>query len=90
MMIQKKIPQRMCIGCQNTFNKRDLLRLVRTPEGEYLVDETGKKSGRGAYICKNELCFQTAFKEKRLEKSFKSKIDQEVYEMLRSKVFKNA
>lgn len=50
MMIQKKIPQRMCIGCQNTFNKRDLLRLVRTPEGEYLVDETGKKSGRGAYI----------------------------------------
>ena len=66
----KKIPQRMCVGCQEMHNKKELLRIVKTPEGEYLLDDTGKKSGRGAYVCHKEECLNKAFKEKRLEKSF--------------------
>ena len=50
----KKIPQRMCVGCQEMHNKKELLRIVKTPEGEYLLDDTGKKSGRGAYVTHKE------------------------------------
>ena len=78
----KKIPQRMCIGCQNMFNKRDLLRIVKNPEGEIFIDPTGKKSGRGAYICFNIECLQKTIKSKRLEKAFKIKIPDQVYENL--------
>ena len=77
-MIVKKIPQRMCIGCQNMFNKRDLLRIVKNPEGEIFIDPTGKKSGRGAYICFNIECLQKTIKSKRLEKAFKIKIPDQV------------
>ncbi len=78
----KKIPQRMCIGCQNMFNKRDLIRIVKDPEGEIFIDPTGKKSGRGAYICSNIECLQKTIKSKRLEKAFKIKIPDQVYESL--------
>lgn len=82
---QKKIPQRMCVGCQQMKSKYDLLRIVHTPEDEFLIDETGKKSGRGAYICKSAECFTKAFKEKRLERSFKCKVEESVYEALKAR-----
>ncbi len=82
---KKRIPQRMCVGCQQMKSKYDLLRIVHTPEDEFLIDESGKKSGRGAYICKDAACFAKAFKEKRLEKAFKCKVGQEVYETLRER-----
>lgn len=85
--MNKKIPQRMCVGCQILYNKRELLRIVKTPEGEFLIDNTGKKAGRGAYICDNKNCFSKAYKEKRLEKSFKMQISESVYEDLKTRIF---
>ena len=79
----KKIPQRMCLGCQSRKDKRDLVRVVRTPEGEVLLDKTGKKNGRGAYICPNLDCLEQVMKTKRLEKSLEVEISTEVYEKLR-------
>lgn len=87
MALQKKIPQRMCVGCQEMHNKKDLVRIVRTPEGEFIVDATGKKSGRGAYLCRNVDCFTKAVKEKRFEKSFKSAIDAKIYSDLKNGIF---
>jgi predicted RNA-binding protein YlxR (DUF448 family) len=81
---QKKIPQRMCVGCQEMKNKKELLRVVRTPTGEIILDTTGKKSGRGAYVCNNEACLNKAFKEKRLERALKETVDPAIYEQLRS------
>ena len=69
-----KIPYRTCIGCQEKKPKRELLRIIRTPEGEIEIDETGKKSGRGAYLCYNKICFQEAIKKKRLGKALKTDI----------------
>lgn len=82
-MKQRKIPQRMCVGCQEMKNKKELLRVVRTPEGQIEIDHTGKKAGRGAYVCANEQCFAKAFKEKRLERALKQKIETSVYDSLR-------
>ncbi len=73
----------MCVGCQEMKNKKELLRVVRTPDGEVCIDPTGKKAGRGAYVCQSEQCFAKAFKEKRLERALKHTIDSEVYEQLR-------
>ncbi len=78
----KKIPQRMCLGCQEVKPKRELIRIVRSPEGKFSVDVTGKKPGRGAYICPKMECFAAACKSKGLERSFKSPIDKSVYEFL--------
>ncbi|SHK73305.1 hypothetical protein SAMN05216582_1157 [Selenomonas ruminantium] len=78
----RKIPQRMCLGCQESKPKRELIRIVRSPEGEFSVDTTGKKPGRGAYICPKVDCFAAARKSKGLERSFKSPIDKSVYELL--------
>ena len=61
----KKIPLRMCTGCMEMKPKKELIRVVKSPEGEVSVDLTGKKSGRGAYICKNKECLEKAFKAKR-------------------------
>ena len=84
MAIQKKTPQRMCVGCQEMKNKKELLRVVRTPDNEVIIDTTGKKSGRGAYLCSNEQCLLKAFKEKRLERALKRVVDPQIYEQLRS------
>jgi predicted RNA-binding protein YlxR (DUF448 family) len=65
-------------------NKKELLRIVRTPEGDIILDATGKKAGRGAYVCRDEQCFTKAFKEKRLEKALKQAVDASVYDQLRS------
>lgn len=85
-MVQKKIPQRMCVGCQEMKNKKELIRIVRTPESEILLDPTGKKSGRGAYVCPCEDCVTKAYKEKRLEKSLKCAVGADVYETLKAGV----
>lgn len=74
----------MCVGCQEMKNKKELLRVVRTPDGEIELDHTGKKAGRGSYICASEQCFAKAFKEKRLERALKQKIDVSVYDHLRA------
>lgn len=79
----KKIPQRMCVGCQEMKNKKELIRVVRTPEGETVLDPTGKKAGRGAYVCSQETCFTKAYKEKRLERALKHAVSPEVYEKIR-------
>ncbi len=86
MVIQKKTPQRLCVGCQQLKNKKELLRVVRTPDDTIVLDVTGKKSGRGAYVCSNEPCLAKAFKEKRLERALKRVIETEVYDQLRSEL----
>ena len=83
----KKVPERMCLGCQKMHNKKDMIRIVRSPVGDFSVDVTGKKSGRGAYLCHNIDCFNVAVKEHRFEKSFKSIIDNKVYDELRTGIF---
>ena len=74
----KKIPQRKCLGCMNSFPKKELIRVVRTPDGEVCIDLTGKKSGRGAYICKNEACLKKALKAKRIQSNLEVQISEEL------------
>lgn len=81
-MKTKKIPMRMCLGCNEMKNKREMIRVVKSPEGEISLDFTGKKSGRGAYICKSRECFEKARKARRFEKSLSCKIDDSVYEVM--------
>ena len=78
----KKIPERLCVGCQERHPKKELIRSVRSPEGEFSVDLTGKKSGRGAYICPKAECLEKARKGHRLERSFECAIDAAVYDAL--------
>ncbi|VBB08050.1 Hypothetical protein LUCI_3315 [Lucifera butyrica] len=87
-MKPKKIPQRLCVGCQEMKNKKELMRVVRTPAGEVLLDPTGKKAGRGAYVCSCEACLNKAFKEKKLERALNQVIAPEVYEQLRQGIIK--
>ncbi|AGL01290.1 RNase P modulator RnpM [Desulfoscipio gibsoniae] len=82
----RKIPERMCIGCQEMKPKKTLIRVVRTPEETIEVDRTGKRSGRGAYICPNEECLDKALKGKRLEKALKHAITEEIKESLLKRV----
>lgn len=82
----KKIPLRMCTGCMEMKPKKELIRIVKTPEGELCVDLTGKKSGRGAYICKNIECFEKAFKAKRLSRNLDTPISEEIYGKLKDEV----
>lgn len=85
----KKAPDRMCVGCQETKSKKDLLRVVRTPAGEIIIDPTGKLPGRGAYLCRESACFAKAYKEKRLERALKHAVDKQVYEELVSRITPN-
>ena len=78
-MKPKKIPMRMCVGCDEMKPKKELIRIVRSPEGEISLDTTGKKSGKGAYICASRECFEKAKKSRRLEKAFSCQISQEIY-----------
>ena len=75
-------PQRMCIACRRLFDKRDLLRIVRTPQGEVRFDPTGKAAGRGAYLCKDPECLKKTVKVKLLNKIFKVEISEEAYRNL--------
>ena len=81
-MQQKKIPMRKCTGCNEMKPKKELVRVVKSPEGEISMDLTGKKSGRGAYVCHSKKCLAAAIKAKRLERAFECAIPQEVYERL--------
>lgn len=81
-MQTKKLPVRMCSGCGQHFPKKDLVRVVRSPQGELSVDLTGKKSGRGAYLCQNVECLRKARKARRLERSLVCQIPDEVYQRL--------
>ncbi|MBQ7466271.1 MAG: YlxR family protein [Oscillospiraceae bacterium] len=78
----KKIPQRQCVGCRTMKDKKSLLRLVKTPEGEILLDATGKKSGRGAYVCPDSECLKKARKSRALERALETAIPDAVYEAL--------
>ena len=82
----KKVPQRTCMGCQAKKEKRELVRIVRSPEGEISVDITGKKPGRGAYICPDLECLNKVVKSKRLERSLETAISQEIYESLKEQL----
>ncbi|MCM0648585.1 YlxR family protein [Clostridium swellfunianum] len=82
----KKLPQRMCTGCMEMKPKKELIRIVRSKEGEITIDLVGKKPGRGAYICKNEECLTKAFKTKRLEKNLEAKISDELYNKLKEEI----
>lgn len=81
-MAEKKVPLRTCVGCGKSVDKKTLIRIVYTPEGEFCLDVTGRKNGRGAYLCKNPECFAKARKTKGLERSFKMKVLSETYELL--------
>ena len=79
----RKVPMRKCIGCQEMKNKREMLRVLHTPEDELIIDATGRKNGRGAYLCTNRACLDRAIKNKGLERSFKMRIPHEIYENLK-------
>lgn len=83
----KKVPQRMCTGCMEMKPKKELLRIVRSKEGDISIDLTGKKPGRGAYLCKCKECFEKAFKTKRLERNLETKISEEIYNQLKEEIF---
>ncbi|NLD50118.1 MAG: YlxR family protein [Clostridiaceae bacterium] len=85
-MKQKKIPLRMCLGCQEMKPKRELIRVVKNKESEISIDFIGKKPGRGAYICKNADCFEKARKARRFEKAFETSIDEEVFNALKNEL----
>ena len=80
--MEKKTPQRMCIACKEMHDKRDLIRFVRSPEGEISLDFTGKKNGRGAYVCNRLECIEKCCKAKLLNKTFKQEVAAAVYERL--------
>ena len=76
--MQKKIPMRKCVGCGEMKEKKELIRVIKTPEDEILLDKTGRANGRGAYICNSKDCFAKAIKNKGLERSLKSQIPADV------------
>ena len=78
----RKTPTRRCTGCGEHFPKNTLIRVLRTPEGEVVLDLTGKKNGRGAYICKSAACLKKARKSKRIESSLECAISDELYERM--------
>lgn len=86
MAAVKKTPMRMCLGCNEMKPKKELIRVVRSPEGEISLDTTGKKSGRGAYICADAECLRLARKAKRFEKSFSCRISDEVYDNMENEL----
>lgn len=86
-MTNKKIPMRQCIGCQEMKAKKDMIRVIKTAsedglETEFILDTTGRKNGRGAYICPNSDCLKKAIRSKGLERAFKIPVPKDVYEML--------
>ena len=79
-MQQKKIPMRKCVGCNESKSKKELVRIVRSPEGDISLDTTGKKSGRGAYICPSADCLKKAVKSKRIDKILEVTVPVSIYE----------
>ena len=85
----KKLVIRKCVGCNESFEKKTLIRIVRSPEGVVSLDFVGKKSGRGAYICRSVSCLKKAMKSKRLERNLDCVIPNEVYEKLEGELVSN-
>ena len=86
MAMKKSMPKRQCIGCGEQKEKRELIRILRTPEEEIVLDATGRKNGRGAYLCHNSQCLEKAFKSKGLDRAFKTAVPREVYDRLREEL----
>lgn len=82
----KNVPLRKCLGCDEMIGKKGLLRVVRDKDGNVSLDPTGKKSGRGAYLCRDKECFRTARKKRSLERSLKCQIPDEVYDALEKEI----
>ena len=86
---KKKMPERQCLGCNEHKPKKELLRVLRTPEGEIVLDFTGKRSGRGAYICRDLKCLKKARKSGRIGKSLEVNIPDEVYDKMERELSEN-
>ena len=84
--MEKKIPMRQCLGCREMKPKKELIRVVRSPEGEISLDFKGKASGRGAYVCPDPRCLKKAIKARALERAFSAQIPQEIYKRLESQM----
>lgn len=87
-MNTRKIPLRQCIACGEMKSKKEMIRIIKSPEDEIVIDVTGKKNGRGAYLCCTQSCFSKAVKSKALERSLKISIPKEVYETLEKELIK--
>ena len=87
--MEKKVPLRKCLGCMSSFPKKDLVRVVKTPDGEVVLDLSGKKSGRGAYICKNSACLKKAVKSKRIQNNLETEIPEGVILELEKELLAN-
>ena len=88
-MHQKKIPMRMCTGCGEMKPKKELVRVVKSPAGEVSLDLTGKKPGRGAYVCRSAECLKAARKARRLERAFSCRIPDTVYDRMEEELSRN-
>lgn len=86
MLKMKKIPLRKCLGCNEMKPKKELIRIVRSPEGKVSIDKTGKAQGRGCYICHSINCLNQAVKAKRVEKALEANVDNDVFEKLREQL----
>ena len=86
MSVKKKVPMRKCVGCGEMKNKKEMIRVLKTPEEEFVLDASGKKNGRGAYLCPSGECLERAIKSKGLERSFKQAIQSEVYDELKEEM----
>ncbi|HOA85368.1 MAG: YlxR family protein [Clostridiales bacterium] len=86
---KKKTPERQCLGCNEHKSKREMLRVVRTPEGEVMLDFSGRKNGRGAYICRDVRCLKKARKSKRLDRSLGCEVPEEVYDAMEAELGEN-
>lgn len=82
----RKIPQRMCVGCREMRNKKELIRIVRTPQGTVEMDATGKRAGRGAYICADVACLNQAVKGKRLQKALNQDVPANILETIKTQI----
>ena len=89
-MTNKKVPMRQCVGCAEMKSKKELLRIIKTPEDEVKLDATGRKNGRGAYICASMECLKKAQKSKGLERSLKTAIPADIYQNLEEEMSKIA
>ena len=85
-MAEKKVPLRRCAGCNEQKSKKEFVRVVRTPEGEIILDESGKANGRGVYLCPKKSCLQKARKAKRLERNLDVAIPDEIWALLEEKL----
>ena len=85
-MAEKKVPLRRCVGCNEQKSKKEFIRVIRTPEGEILLDESGKANGRGVYLCPQKSCLQKARKAKRLERNLNVAIPDEIWAILEEKL----